>query len=479
MSQPRTLANLDRLSGYQLLHDGTLTLSRMENNGIKIDMAYLSQAMGEVSDKIQSLTDRIRASKEFYYWSRRFGSDTNLNSIKQLEQVLTRDLGLVIKEKTDKGFPKLDEASLKDFGLSFLNDFIECKKFKKLLTTYLEGISREVQDGYLHPNFLLNTVQTFRSSSASPNFQNIPVRSKTLAEYIRRCFIPRKNRRLVEIDFSGIEVRIAACYHKDPTMLEYIKDKSKDMHRDMAQECYMLSSPKEINRDSRYCAKNQFVFPQFYGSTYVNCAKALWESLTKMNLVVGDTKKKLSDHLREKGITQLGKCDREKDPVSGTFEYHIKEVQNRFWQERFPVYTQWKYDWYDAYRANGYFDMITGFRCKGLFSKNEVINYPVQSAAFHCLLWSIIEIQKWLDRTGKKSKLVGQIHDSLIADVVEEELQDFLNYAHKTMTIRLLNHWEWVIVPLEVEVDVTPVNGSWHEKALWEKNGELWQKKEK
>ncbi|NIS13857.1 MAG: hypothetical protein GWN12_18860, partial [Thermoplasmata archaeon] len=82
--------------------------------------------------------------------------------------------------------------------------------------------------------------RTFRSSSDSFNFQNIPIRDLELARLIRQAIIARSGHRLVEIDYSGVEVHVAACYHQDPTMLEYLEDKSKDLHRDMAMEIFKL-----------------------------------------------------------------------------------------------------------------------------------------------------------------------------------------------------------------------------------------------
>src|SRR5690606_20675796 len=114
-----------------------------------------------------------------------------------------------------------------------------------------------------HHNFIANKI-CVHNSSDSPNFQNLPIRNPKMAKIIRSAFIPRSDRHvLVEIDYSGIEVRVAACYHKDPVMIEYINDPTKDMHRDMAAQCY-LAPPEQVSKQMRYCGKNMYVFPQFY-----------------------------------------------------------------------------------------------------------------------------------------------------------------------------------------------------------------------
>ena len=282
-----------------------------------------------------------------------------------------------------------------------------------------------------------------------------------MGEIIRRCFIPRKNHHIVEIDYSGIEVRIAACYHKDPAMISYIKDPSKDMHRDMAGECFMVK-PENVSKGLRYCGKNMFVFPQFYGDYYLNCAKTLWDSIDKMNHEVNGVPMK--EHLKSKGIKSLGACDPKERPLPGTFEHHLRNVENDFWGKRFKTYSRWKKNWWEKYQREGGFSTLTGFRIDGVFSRNDVINYPVQGSAFHCLLWSLIRLNKWLNKNKMKTLIVGQIHDSIVADVHTDELDSYLSKAKTIMTQTLPEEWKWIEVPLEVEAEITPINGTWYEK---------------
>lgn len=224
-------------------------------------------------------------------------------------------------------------------------------------------------------NFIANEICVHNSCS-NPNLQNIPVRNKEIAQYARRCFIPRDDHHLVEIDFSGIEVRIGISLHKDPMMIKYVTDPNSDMHRDMAEQIYKLDR-SEITKDIRYVAKNQFVFPEFYGSYYIQCAKHLWDSidLLKLKTVSGIPLKK---HLRKKGIKELGKLDPKEKPIKGTFEHHLKEVEQDFWGNRFKIYAQWKKDYYNEYLEKGYFDYPTGFRVKGIYNRKEVSNFGTQ-----------------------------------------------------------------------------------------------------
>lgn len=448
------------LEAYKLLERGTLAFAEIESVGIRIDADYLDRAIARVTKKIDRLHQELQEDETFQEWEKLEGNGTSLSSRHQLFKVLTAQ-GHKLEGKTKKGNEKKDGSTLRNLNLPFVDKWLDWDFLKnKVKTTYLEGIRREVVDDILHSGYSLNTVISFRSSGSEPNFQNIPIRSPKYGKMIRQAFIPREGNALVEVDYSGIEVKISACYHKDPSMLMYIKDKSKDMHRDMAAECYMIEV-KDVSKESRYAAKNQFVFPQFYGSVYFQCAPALWESIGKMKLTRADGVS-LRDHLREQGIKKLGDCNPKESPKKGTFEHHIKEVEQRFWNERFPVYTQWKESWYRKYRERGYFDMKTGFRCSGLMQRNDVLSYGIQGSAFHCLLWSIIEIQREMKRRKMKAKIVGQIHDSVICDCPLGEIDEFLTLTKETMTVKLPQAWEWIIVPLEVECEVGKEN--WHAK---------------
>ena len=100
------------------------------------------------------------------------------------------------------------------------------------------------------------------------------------------------------------------------------------------------------------------------------------------------------------------------------------------------------------------------------------------NSSFHCLLWSAIEIQKYLDNHKMKTKLINEIHDCLIADVPESELQEYLYLARKVMVNRCMKHFPWIIVPLEIEAEVTPEGGTWFSKQVWEDTGSEWRLKQ-
>ncbi len=99
-------------------------------------------------------------------------------------------------------------------------------------------------------------------------------------------------------------------------------------------------------------------------------------------------------------------------------------------------------------------------------------NYAVQGSAFHCLLWSVTRINDILTKRGMKSKIVGQIHDSCVADVHIDELDDYMKIARKVMTKDVMREFPWLIVPLAAECDISPPNGSWGDKRAVEHNAD-------
>lgn len=446
----------------RLLHEGSLALSTVEATGITIDTEYLEKKIKSTEKQIETYTERLQRSKVYKIWEAEYGNETNLNSTRQLGHVLFTKLGYTPAATTATGKPKTDVSSLEGVDSPFVKNYLTIKKKKKALSTNLKGILREVDPkGLLHAVFNLHLADTYRSSSDSPNFQNIPVRNPAISKLVRSAFVARPGRRLVEVDYSGIEVRVAACYHKDPNMLAYIKDPTKDMHRDMASECFMVPND-QVSKLVRYCGKNMFVFPQFYGSMYTDCAKALWEACEQLKLAVDEVP--MRKWLKSKGISRLGDTDPKAITKNGTFVAHIKKVEENFWGKRFPVYAKWKQTWWEQYLDKLEFTTLTNFKCSGFMRRNQVINFPVQGSAFHCLLWSLIELRKTLRSLKMKSKIVGQIHDSIVADVPEEEFEEYIALAHEVMTQRITLAWSWIIVPLEIEVEATPVGGTWYDK---------------
>ena len=470
---------------YQLLQDGAIALAKAEHVGMRVDERYLDSALESTASEIKEAQAAIKESRVTRKWRSRFRQKTNFNSAEQLGKVLFEDMGFDCPEKTETGRYKTDEETLAKIDHPFIKKYLRIKKIQKG-RQFLKGIKEETCEGLLHPVFNLHIPKTYRSSSDSPNFQNIPVRDEWMKKLVRKAIRARKGRRLVEIDYAGIEVRGAYCYHRDPTMKKYLLDPSKDMHRDMASDCFKIK-PKDPawwktkdGKQVRYTGKNGFVFPEFYGSWWKEVSSNLWSMAEQLKLVV-EGGESVREHLESLGIKRLGlPKPGERDPRSGSFAEHIKKVERHFWEKRFPVYDQWRKDWYSEYLDKGWFLTKTGFICQGFMARNDVINYPVQGSSFHCLLKAFIWlVNEELRKARMKAQVVGHIHDSIVGDVPDEELQDYIELCRELMTNRLREFWKWIIIPLEIEVEVTPVGGSWVEKEEWVSTKGVWQPKEK
>ncbi len=449
--QIKELEERELLDAYDLFHEGMEALCDVEELGICIDMEYLEETRTDLEKKSIDLQEKIKQTDLGKLWLKIYKGTYNLDSDVQLRAILFKHMGIEPTKYTKNEAPSVDGEALKKMNLPAVENILEYRTCEKMLSTYLGGIHREQVLGILHCFFHLHTVRTMRGSSSDVNFQNQPIRDPVMGKTIRQCFIPSEGNQILELDFKGIEVSIAYCYHKDPTMYEYITNPENDMHRDMAAACYMLERD-EVTKEARYCGKNMFVFPQFYGDYFIKCAKSLWEAISKMKLktVSGTPLKK---HLQSKGIRSLKQ-----------FETHLKKVEDDFWNVRFPVYTEWKEEWYEEYLEKGWFRMYTGFICSGLMRKNQVINYPVQGPAFHCLLWSLIQLNKWLIQKDMNSGIIGQIHDSIIIDLDPEEKDEILKQVKLITTKDLQRQFKWIIIPLEIEAEITPVDGTWYDK---------------
>lgn len=454
-----------KVSSYaalKLFQEASEALAVVESNGIRIDTDYLARAKAKTDKRIARLDRELRSDPLWEKWRRRFGSKANMGNRRQLGEVLKAEGFTTDKVTYKTGRMAVDEEFLAGVDHPFAKKYVEAEKLRKVKSTYLEGIEREVVDERLHPFFNLNTVRSFRSSSSEPNFTNIPVRDPEQGKIVRQAFIPDEGCVLVENDFKSLEVNISCCMHKDPALIEYVSNPKKDMHRDMASQLYKLKK-EEVSKDARYCGKNGFVFPSFYGSYWAQIAPRMWDMIREKKLVNGDGAS-LFDHLKEKGIRKLGSCDPE-NRDEGTFAAHVREVEKHFWNVRFPVYNQWKKDAWESYQKTGGFEYPTGFYVHGIYAKNDVLNYVIQGSSFHCLLWVLIRLVRWLRRNKMKSRVVGEIHDSIVGSVWEPELQDYLGKVRELVSVDLPKAWPWIIVPMTIEAEIACE--TWASKVEW------------
>lgn len=463
--------------GLDLLQQGAAALGEVEANGIRVDMPYLSTAIKSLRGRIKDMTSDLVATDLGKAWVKRFEGNVNLQAREQLAAVLIKDLGVELP-KTDSGASKTDVSVLFEIDHPFVRQYVRIAQLQKALSTYLYGLQNETVDGYLHPFFNLHRVVTYRSSSDSINFQNIPARDAEISGMVRKAIIPRPGCAILETDYSGIEVCISACYNQDPTLISYIMDPTKDMHRDMAAQCYMIPTT-EVHKPIRTAAKSYWTFAQFYGDYFAPCARNLWKALLKekFKTASGESVRKI---LRSNGITELGEEDDYGNVPPGTFMDHLRKVEDHFWGKRFAVYQQWKEKWYEDYLERGWFSTLTGFVGAGNFKRNQIINFPVQGSAFHCLLRSLVRLVKYYIRKYKmKTLIIGQIHDSIVADVPLDEITAYCELVQYVMVEELMKEWTWIIVPIKIEI--TQYTDNWGQDIVqvWNLEKQIWEDKKR
>jgi DNA polymerase I-like protein with 3'-5' exonuclease and polymerase domains len=425
---------------YRLMHEGTLAFADMEQNGIRIDVPYYKKQKKNLSQQIMMLGLELDRTDELKLWKKTYGKDFKITSNDQLKKILFGKMGIEPPILTKKGNASVNEETLHLINSPITVPLIQLRQMMKLKNTYIKNILKNTFDGYLHPSFNLNTVTTFRSSSSGPNFQNMPIRNPVMGKIIRTGFIPREGGMIGGLDYSGIELSMAGCNSRDQVLINNFTT----IHKTQAARCYALKED-QVTKDVRYVGKNNFVFPELYGSWYKQCAMNMMTSITSMKLETVDGLG-LKKHLKSVGLGNINK-----------FIHHIQKVEDEFWQT-YHVHKRWQKKWEADYIKKGYIELVTGFKCGGIISINQLLNYSNQGPAFHCLLWSIIRMNKWLKKYKMKSKVIGQIHDDMVMDINIKESQDVLAKAKKIMCEEIKEAWSWIITPLEVEAEFSPTN---------------------
>ncbi len=431
---------------YYLFHDGALALSESEDCGINISSDFYAQQKKDLQKEASEIEKEIMESQYVKMFSRKFGRKPLISSPDDLRIIFFDLMGNEVKKRTaKKQQAAVTEEVLSKMDNPLASKILQMRKVEKIVSTYIEQFEREAYENKLNPLFDLNTTETGRSSSQRPNLQNIPKRNKKAKQAARSGIIPSPGFQLVEADFGSLEVRIMACHTKDPALIKYIEDKTTDMHRDQACDCFFLT-PDQVPKNVRGIAKGDFVFAQFYGDWFKTCAANLWEDSKEERLLDGTM---VHDHLAKHGCPDLA-----------AYENHIKGVEDRFWA-RLRVSKEWRDAVVEKYKKTGYVESMSGFRRVGYLRRNQIMNAPVQGDAFHCLLWAYVKLNELRKKQNWHSKIIGQIHDAVLFDADPKELPFLLPLIKRVMTKDILTAFPWISVPLEVEIEVGDIDAPW------------------
>ncbi len=384
-------------------------LSRMERNGVFVDRKLLAEQSRELAQRMQELEQAAHKAA---------GGPFNLGSPKQIQEILFDRQGLPVLQKTPKGQPSTAESVLQelaqDYELPRL--ILEHRAMAKLKSTYTDKLPQMIDPdtGRVHTSYHQAVTATGRLSSSDPNLQNIPVRSQE-GRRIRKAFVPAAGYKLLAADYSQVELRIMAHLSGDEGLRKAFAD-GQDIHRATAAEVFG-TGPEQVSDEQRRAAK-AINFGLIYGMSAFGLARQLGV---------------------ERGRAQ--------DYVDRYFE-------------RYPGVKAYMDNTRAQAHEQGYVETVFGRRLylpeinsrnsqRRQYAERTAINAPMQGTAADIIKRAMIRVDDWLQRDEPDVLMVMQVHDELVFEVPEAEVE-----AVTREVTRLMVEAAELDVPLDVDVGV-------------------------
>jgi DNA polymerase-1 len=378
-----------------------------ERAGVLIDTEFLKKISSEFENNLSEIEKNIFKISD---------TNFNINSTKQLRALLFDKLNLPVLKKTPSGVPSTDEDVLNQLSLNYpIGKFLlEHRTLSKLKNTYIDKLPLMVNDttNRVHTNYSQAVTSTGRLASNDPNLQNIPIKTKQ-GRLIRQAFIPEKGFSIISADYSQIELRIMAHLSEDKNLIKAFVD-DKDVHTETASQIFNLESDS-VNNEQRRFAKT-INFGLIYGMSAFGLAKQL--------NIENNTAKNFID------------------------KYFIKYpgIDNFMNQIKLKA------------KDDKYVTTISGRRLylpninhsKALVRKaaeRTAINAPMQGSAADIIKIAMINVHDFLIKNKLKSRLIMQVHDELVIETENQELDLVKNEVKKIME-SVLN----LRIPLKVDI---------------------------
>jgi len=392
-------------------------LSKIETNGVLID----SKALQKLSKDLDKELNEIE-SKCFKITNKEF----NLNSPKQLQEILYDELKIPVSKKTPTGKPSTDEDTLQ--FLAQTNELpkliLEYRSLNKLKTGYTDKLPLQISktSGRVHTSYQQAITSTGRLSSTDPNLQNIPIKTSR-GKKIRKTFIAQGEKRIFAADYSQIELRIMAHLSEDKNLLKAFKNKI-DIHSFTASEIFAIDI-ENVSTDDRRAAK-AINFGLIYGMSSFGLSKQL-------------------------GI-----------PISAAKDY--MDV----YFERYPRIKSYMNQIKDFAKNNGYVETIYGRKLylpeissknvqRRKYAERTAINAPVQGSAADIIKIAMIQIDQWLSNNKSDTKMIMQVHDELVFEIPEKNA-----VADVENIIKIMKNCVSLNLPLEVNYGIDKNWGDAH-----------------
>lgn len=390
----------------------TKVLANMEIEGIRVDKKVLEEMGIEIKIKLEILT------RDIYNYA---GEEFNINSPKQLGEILFDKLKLPGAKKNKNGYATDIDVLKKLTEYPIINKILEYRALAKLYSTYIDGIISTIrEDGKIHTIYTQTLTRTGRLSSIEPNLQNIPMRSE-YGRLIRKAFIPEDNSVILSSDYSQIELRVFAHLSGVNDLINAFKE-GVDIHTKTAMDIFKV--PMEgVTKNMRRQAK-----AVNFGILY--------------------------------GISSYGLAEDIGIPVK-----EAKEFINKYF-ETYPGVKDYMDKEIDEAKRNGYVKTIMNRKrvIEELKSSNYMVrsmgermalNTPVQGSASDILKKAMVEINNIFEKENIKSKMLLQVHDELIFNVYNDEIDKVKDIVYNTMT----KVFE-LKVPLDVDIEL---GNNWYE----------------
>jgi DNA polymerase-1 len=384
-------------------------LFTIERNGVLIDQAMLNRQSNEIGMKLMDL------EKQAFELA---GQPFNLASPKQLQEILFGKLGIKPTKKTPSGAPSTDEDVLQELALDYSlpKVLLEYRGLAKLKSTYTDKLPKMIntQTGRVHTSYNQAVAITGRLASSDPNLQNIPVRTAE-GRRIREAFMAPAGSVIVSADYSQIELRIMAHLSQDEGMLSAFAN-NEDIHRATAAEIFGCEREAVSNEQRRYAKVINF------GLIYGMSAFGLAQNL---NIERSAAQSYIERYFaRYPGVRAYMQDTREVAKQKGYVETYFGR---RLWVPEI--------------------NSSNGMRRAG--AERAAINAPMQGTAADLIKLAMIAVQHWIAAQQLHTKLIMQVHDELVLEVPEAELD-----LVKTMLPQLMQNVAKLDVPLLAEVGV-------------------------
>ncbi|MBI1977317.1 MAG: DNA polymerase I, partial [Candidatus Omnitrophica bacterium] len=391
-------------------------LAKMEMNGVQIDREFLKSLSKELGRDLGELTQHIYKEA---------GEEFNINSTKQLADILFTKLKLPVIKRTKTGY-STDADVLERLAQSYElpKRLLEYREKTKLQSTYVDALPDLIhpETKLIHTSFNQTTTSTGRLSSSDPNLQNIPIKTE-IGREIRRAFVPRgSGRKIVSADYSQVELRVLAHFSEDPKLVQAFQE-GLDVHQFTATLLYNVR-PEDVTRQMRNVAKT-INFSIVYGVSAFGLAQSLETSVSEAQTFID------SYFERYAKVKEYLKVQKEEARTHG----FLKTILGR----------------------RSYFPEISSHNpMRRQFAERAAINAPIQGSAADIIKLAMIEIQKELGENQLKSLMILQVHDELVFDTISSELEKLQVLVREKMegaySLR---------VPLKVDITV---GTSWYKE---------------